>query len=63
MRLYPQAYVLFARVAAEDIELGGYKIPAVAKSCPVRGSRIHRDARWHPEPERFDPGPFLAGAI
>lgn len=58
LRLYPQAYVLFARVAAEDLELGGYAIPAGSQVFPVP-YLIHHDARWFPDPERFDPDRFL----
>lgn len=57
LRLYPQAYVLFARVAAEDVEVGGYRIPQGSQLYPVPYV-IHRDARWHTDPERFDPERF-----
>jgi cytochrome P450 len=60
LRLYPPAIGVFAREAKERIELGGYEIP--------RGSVVyafsyvtHRDQRWFPEPERFDPERFLGG--
>jgi cytochrome P450 len=58
LRLYPPAIGIFAREAKKQIELGGYEIP--------RGSIVyafsyvtHRDQRWFPEPERFDPERFL----
>jgi len=57
LRLYPQAYVLFARVAAEDVELGGYRIPRGSQLYPVPFT-IHHDPRWYPEPERFEPERF-----
>ena len=57
LRLYPQAYVLFARVAAEPVEIGGYQIPAGSQVFAVPYI-IHHDARWHPDPERFDPERF-----
>lgn len=57
LRLYPQAYVLFARVAAEDVELGGYQIPRGSQVYPVPYI-IHRDARWHPDPQCFEPERF-----
>jgi cytochrome P450 len=57
LRLYPQAYVLFARVAAEDVELAGYRIPHGSQIYPVPYV-IHHDARWHADPERFDPERF-----
>lgn len=57
LRLYPQAYVLFARVAAEDVELGGYRIPRGSQLYPVPYT-IHHDPRWYPDPERFEPERF-----
>jgi cytochrome P450 len=54
MRLYPPAWGL-ARKALEAHTIGGYVIP--------RGGVIlmnqyvtHRDPRWYPDPEKFDPG-------
>ena len=53
MRLYPPAWAI-GRLAVEDHEVGGYRVP--------RGSLVlvcqyvmHRDARFFPDPERFDP--------
>lgn len=57
LRLYPQAYVLFARVAAEDVEVGGYRIRRGSQLFPVPYI-IHHDPRWYPDPERFDPERF-----
>lgn len=57
LRLYPQAYVLFARVAAEEVSLGGCTIPKGGMVYPVPYV-IHRDPRWHTDPERFDPERF-----
>ena len=57
LRLYPQAYVLFARVASEDLELGGYQIPRGSQLYPSPYV-IHHDPRWYPDPERFDPERF-----
>ncbi len=36
LRMYPQAYVMFARVAAEDVEVGGYHIPREARCIRCR---------------------------
>lgn len=53
MRLYPPAWLL-GRRALVDYEVGGYSIPA--KSIVLMSQYvIHRDPRWFPEPEKFDP--------
>jgi len=60
MRLYPPAYSV-VRVCAERTELGGYVIEkgwSVATSAYL----VHHDARWWPEPERFDPDRWLRPA-
>jgi cytochrome P450 len=53
MRLYPPAWII-GRKAIGDYEVGGYPVPAgsVLFMCQYV---VHRDARWYPEPERFDP--------
>ena len=53
MRLYPPAYAI-GRRALEDYEVGGVVIPRGALVV-VSPLVTHRDARWFPEPERFDP--------
>jgi len=58
LRLYPPAIGIFSREAREQIELGGYEIPA--GSIVYAFSYVtHRDQRWFAEPERFDPERFL----
>jgi cytochrome P450 len=53
MRLYPPAWAL-GRRALNDYEAGGYPVPA--NSVVVMSQWImHRDPRFFPEPERFDP--------
>jgi cytochrome P450 len=53
MRLYPPAWVL-GRRAITDHELDGYVIPA--RSIVLLSQYIaHRDPRFFPQPERFDP--------
>ncbi len=54
MRLYPPAWTV-GREPLEDFAAGGYRIPAgtvVIMSPWV----VHRDPRWWPDPDRFDPG-------
>jgi cytochrome P450 len=57
LRLYPPAIGTFARENPEALTIGGVHVP--------RGSFLytfsyvtHRDSRWFPEPERFDPDRF-----
>ena len=57
MRLYPPAWAV-GRRAINDFEAGGYLIPA--RSMVLMSQYImHRDPRFHPEPERFDPDRWL----
>ena len=53
LRLYPPAYVLF-RQAAEDVEIGGYRIPAGSK-VTLPQFRLHVDGRFWGDPEAFRP--------
>jgi len=57
MRLYPPAWAV-GRRAIGDVEIGGYTIP---KGTVVLFSQylLHRDARFFPDPERFDPDRWL----
>lgn len=57
MRLYPPAYAV-PRTATEDVEVGGYVIPAGA-DVVIWIHHVHRDGRWFEDPERFDPDRFL----
>ncbi|HEU4456661.1 MAG TPA: cytochrome P450 [Longimicrobium sp.] len=54
MRLYPPAWAI-GREPLEDFAAGGYRIRAgtVVMMSPWV---VHRDPRWWPDPERFDPG-------
>jgi cytochrome P450 len=53
LRLYPPAWGM-ARVAIEDVEIGGYPVP---KGCGVSLAQwiVHRDARWFDGPNEFRP--------
>lgn len=61
MRLYPPAWAV-GRRAINDFEAGGYRIPA--RSMVLMSQYItHRDPRFHPGPERFDPERWLPEAV
>lgn len=53
MRLYPPAWIVERR-ALRDFTVRGLRIP---QGSLVYASQylVHRDRRWYPEPERFDP--------
>lgn len=53
MRLYPPAWIV-GRQALVDHEVGGYPIPAGATVLTSQWV-MHHDARYYPEPWRFDP--------
>ncbi|HEX8843988.1 MAG TPA: cytochrome P450 [Pyrinomonadaceae bacterium] len=53
MRLYPPAWAI-GRLALKDYEVGGYVIPA--RSLVLLSPYVtHRDERFFPQAERFDP--------
>ncbi|HYT24474.1 MAG TPA: cytochrome P450 [Candidatus Polarisedimenticolia bacterium] len=53
MRLYPAVWGI-GRRAMEDCELGGYRVPA-GSNVFILQWRTQRDARFFPDPDRFDP--------
>jgi cytochrome P450 len=53
MRLYPPAWGI-GRRAINDFKLDGYRIPAGTNVFLMQWL-THRDARFFPDPERFDP--------
>ena len=53
MRIYPPAYG-FGREALEDCEVAGYRV-AAGSTIHMFPWLVHRDPRWYPDPERFDP--------
>jgi cytochrome P450 len=53
LRLYPPAWAI-GRKAKENFELAGMTI-AGQSICILSPYVVQRDARWFPEPERFDP--------
>jgi cytochrome P450 len=58
MRLYPPAWSV-ARTVISDIELGGYVIPAGANVVMSQWI-MHRNPRYFPRPEEFDPDRWAA---
>ena len=53
MRLYPPIPSI-ARLAMEDTVIGGYPVPK-GMIISMAPHVIHRDARWYPEPDAFQP--------
>ena len=53
MRLYPPAWVII-RMAAVPVEIGGYLVPA-GSNILVSPWVTHRDERFFPNPDAFDP--------
>ncbi|MBC7869560.1 MAG: cytochrome P450, partial [Chitinophagaceae bacterium] len=57
MRLYPPAWVTSRQVATDGVTLGGYPVDKWV-SVVVNIFGVHRDERFFPEPEKFDPERF-----
>jgi cytochrome P450 len=53
MRLYPPAWVM-GREAIGECEVGGYRMPTSTTALMSQWV-VHRDPRYHHDPERFDP--------
>ena len=58
MRLYPPAWVM-GREAIGECEVGGYRMPARTTALMSQWV-VHRDPRYHHDPERFDPDRWTA---
>ena len=64
MRIYPPAWII-GRTTHAVLDLGGWQAPA-GSVVGVSPLLLHHDARWFPQPERFDPDRWLderAGAV
>ena len=60
MRLYPPVY-LIVREAAEDVTIGGVRLPR-GTLVLVSPYALHHRAELWPDPERFEPSRFAPGA-
>jgi cytochrome P450 len=60
LRLYPPVWLVSRRVL-EDLEIGGYELPA-GSMVLVSPWVVHHDRRWWPDPFRFDPERWAPGA-
>ncbi|HYO73340.1 MAG TPA: cytochrome P450, partial [Archangium sp.] len=57
LRLYPVIFML-ARAPTKDLEIAGYHLPR-GQMVLMPPYIIHRDEKFFPDPERFDPDRFL----
>jgi cytochrome P450 len=57
MRLFPPVWILVRRAEQDDV-VGGYQMRR-GDFIAVSPYVTHRDARFFPEPERFEPDRFL----
>jgi cytochrome P450 len=60
MRLYPPAWAM-GRYARNDFQLGEFRLPA-RTTVLISQFVMHRNARYFPDPLRFDPERFTADA-
>ncbi|MBX3226336.1 MAG: cytochrome P450 [Labilithrix sp.] len=59
MRLYPPAWAI-GREATQPLSVAGIDVEKGAQLWAAQWV-VHRDPRWFPEPERFDPERWLTG--
>jgi cytochrome P450 len=58
LRLRPPAIGVFFREAMEDVEIGGWLL-SKGSLAGTYSWVVHRDPRWFPNPDKFDPDRFL----
>jgi len=58
LRLFPPVVLMVTREAANDTEIGGYKIPA-GTNIQIPIWQIHHDPELWPNPHLFDPDRFM----
>ena len=61
LRRYPPVPGVLMRRAIEDVRIGGWLVPK-GSLVTIPFFVAHGDARWFPQPERFDPARFDADA-
>jgi cytochrome P450 len=60
MRLYPPAWIVTGD-AVEEVDLGGWRVPP--RALVIASQAVtHRDPRWWPDPDAFNPLRFTAEA-
>lgn len=59
MRIYPPAWAI-GREAVEPLTVAGVKLEKGAQLWAAQWV-VHRDPRWYPDPDRFDPERWLTG--
>jgi cytochrome P450 len=60
MRLYPPVWIV-GRRSSEEFRLGDYVLPTGSRMYMSQWV-MHRDPRYYPEPERFDPSRWMPEA-
>jgi len=61
LRLYSPAPGVFMRQSAQDVQIGPWLLPK-GSLVTLLSSLVQRDARWFPDPDRFDPDRFAPDA-